>query len=341
MRSHNLNYAAVGIFVIAMLVGALGGVIMLSGHGAARDDYRMVFDNVADVKFGSQVRFEGFPVGQVEAIEPLAEDGKTRFLLRVSISRGWPIPDDSIARVTSSNFLGAKTIDIARGRSAESLQPGSRIKAAPPVDMFSAFSSVAAEVGDLTRNELRTFLDELTELAKVTNGLVDTDLRGSLQSVNNLAGSLEKSVPAITGELLTFTKDLNHTLAKAQRLLSERNVGGVEKTIHNVEEASRQFVEFSIRSQATLAQINDFVADLDQMVEANEGKVSAAVSDARYSLRAIARNIDSINHNFEGTARNMNEFSRLIRQNPGLLLSGSPRREAQFGTTAGNGRSKP
>ncbi len=33
----------------------------------------------------------------------------------------------------------------------------------------------------------------------------------------------------------------------------------------------------------------------------------------------------SIVHNLEGTTRNMNEFSRLIRQNPGLLLDGTPR----------------
>ncbi len=30
-------------------------------------------------------------------------------------------------------------------------------------------------------------------------------------------------------------------------------------------------------------------------------------------------------HNLEGTTRNMNEFSRLIRQNPGLLLDSTPR----------------
>jgi phospholipid/cholesterol/gamma-HCH transport system substrate-binding protein len=31
--------------------------------------------------------------------------------------------------------------------------------------------------------------------------------------------------------------------------------------------------------------------------------------------------------NLDGASRNMNEFSRLIRQNPGLLLGGSPREE--------------
>ncbi|MFQ5467750.1 MAG: hypothetical protein ACE5DS_06395 [Kiloniellaceae bacterium] len=33
-------------------------------------------------------------------------------------------------------------------------------------------------------------------------------------------------------------------------------------------------------------------------------------------------------HNLDGTARNMNEFSRLIRTNPGLLLDASPRAPA-------------
>ena len=335
MRIHKLNYAAVGVFVIAMLASALGAAVMLTGRTAPRDAYRVVFDNVADVKFGSQVRFEGYPVGQVEAIEPLREEGKTRFLLRVSIERGWPIPADSIARVTSSNFLGAKTVDIERGRSHQALRPGELIQGAPPVDMFAAFSAIAVEIGDLARNEVRTFLGELTALAQVTNALVDSDLRAGLRAVNNLAGGLEKSVPAITADLKRFRGDLNVTLARAQDLLSEKNIAGVSRTVGNVEGASRQLRKFTIRSQATLTQLNTFIADLDRLVENSEEDLSASVADARYSLRAIARNIDSINHNFEGTARNLNEFSRLIRQNPGLLLGGTPRKEAQVAGTAG------
>ncbi|MCF6247966.1 MAG: hypothetical protein L3J69_11470, partial [Desulfobacula sp.] len=37
--------------------------------------------------------------------------------------------------------------------------------------------------------------------------------------------------------------------------------------------------------------------------------------------------IDAVNQNVEGTARNMYEFSRQIRQNPGLLLSGGSPQE--------------
>ena len=40
------------------------------------------------------------------------------------------------------------------------------------------------------------------------------------------------------------------------------------------------------------------------------------------SLESVARHIDAVNRNLEGTTRNMNEFSSRIRENPVLLLRG-------------------
>ena len=87
----------------------------MTGQTSAHHSYYVVFENVADVRFGTQVRYEGFPVGQVEDIGPETEDGTTRFLLEISIEKDWPIPADSIARIGSSTFLGAKTVDVVAG----------------------------------------------------------------------------------------------------------------------------------------------------------------------------------------------------------------------------------
>jgi phospholipid/cholesterol/gamma-HCH transport system substrate-binding protein len=56
--------------------------------------------------------------------------------------------------------------------------------------------------------------------------------------------------------------------------------------------------------------------------------VEKSVVDLRYIVESIARRIDSMNQNLEGAARNMYEFSRQIRQNPGLLLGGTPPEDA-------------
>lgn len=312
MRNERLNYALVGGFVIAMLTAGIAAAMAITGQSGAHDRFTVVFDNIADVKFGTQVRYEGYPVGQVEAISPLAEGGGMRFLLEVSVREGWAIPADSVARIGSSTFLGAKTIEIQRGSASEALTPGARIASAPSADMFAAMAGVAGSLGELLAS---------------AQGLIDNDAAELLGSLNAVAVDTRGRVPAITGELLAITQKLNTTLDSVQQLLSQRNVEGVRTTLQNVEEISRQFVEVSGNVQGTLDRLGALVADLDEIVAANEGKVDGALDDTRYTLHAIAENIDAINHNLAGTTRNMNEFSRLIRQNPGLLLGGTPREE--------------
>ncbi len=325
MPSHRLNYAVVGIFVIAMLASAVVAAMLLTGRSIARDSYLVVFDNVADLKFGTQVRFEGYPVGQVEAIKPLVEADVTRFAVEVSVERGWRIPADSVARIGATTFLGAKTVEIQRGTAPDILVPGDRIAGAPPADMFAAVSGAAASVGNLASGRLGGLLERITDLVETANNLVETDLRSILGQVGGTAAKLDRQVPAIAGELLAFTQQLNAALASMRQVLSQQNIASVGRVIGNVEVTSRQLVEITGDVQSTLGRLDDLLGDFDRIVAANEDKVDAAVEDARYTLQAIAQNVDAINHNLAGTARNMNEFSRLIRQNPGLLLDSSPR----------------
>jgi len=333
MRHQGLNYAIVGTFVIAMLAAAVGAAVALTGSTGPRDHYTVVFDNVADVKFGTQVRYEGFPVGQVEAIRPIAEDGAMRFHLDLSVREGWVIPADSVARIQTSKFLGAKTVEIQRGEAATTLAPGSVIASAPAADMFAAMSSVAGQVGELSRDSLRPLLARLSDLVNSANRLLGDDVAPLLGSLNAVAEDTRGQVPAISRELLTFTEELNATLESVQALLSERNVQDIQQVIQNVEVVSRQLVEISLNVNGTLGQLDGVVAELENMVESNEGNVNAALDDTRYTLRSIAQNIDTINHNLAGATRNMNEFSRLIRQNPGLLLGGSAREEVRVETS--------
>jgi len=327
MKNQKLNYGIVGLFVIAMLAVAVGSGIALTGQTSAHHNYYVVFDNVADVRFGTQVRYEGFPVGQVEDIGPETEGGTTRFLLEISIDKDWTLPADSIARIGSSTFLGAKTVEIQRGQATTPIAPGARFASGAPADMFAAMSSVAGEFGDLSRDRLRPLLARMSAMIESANSLIDQDLTAFLGSLNLVAADVRDRVPEITGELKTFTANLNSTMGSVQRILSDKNVEGIEHLVQNIETVSSEFVEISINVQGTLDQVTAVIADLDRIIEANEGKVGSMLDDSRYTLHSIAQNIDAINHNLSGTARNMNEFSRLIRQNPGLLLGGSPREE--------------
>lgn len=329
MKNKGLNYAVLGLFVIAMIAAAVGATIALSGHSGAHDTYTAMFDNVADVKFGTQVRYEGFPVGQVEEIQPVVRDGAMVFRLELSVREGWKIPADSVASIGSSSLLGGKTVEIRRGTAKSALKPGDNIASAPPADMFAAMSSIAGEFGDLSRNSLKPMMERVSGLVASADNLIERDLAQLIAALNTLAGGLQTEVPQIAAEMRQFTKRLNSTLGSVQVLLSDRNLTGVTRVVENVEEMSAGFLDISKSLKGSMRQVNEIISRLDRVVQTNDSKVNNAISDARYIMQSLARNIDNFNHNISGAARNMNEFSRLIRQNPGLLLGGSPPEDRQ------------
>ena len=110
MTNHRINYAVVGIFVIAALVSLVAAVAVLTGQTGSTTTYFTTYKNVGGLKFGTQVLYEGYPVGQVEEIAPEEFKGSTRFRITLAIAEGWRIPADSIAEVSASGLLAAVTI---------------------------------------------------------------------------------------------------------------------------------------------------------------------------------------------------------------------------------------
>lgn len=303
MYSQRTNYVLIGFFVISMVVALIVSLALITGRTGASDTYYVVLGNVADIKYGTQVRYEGFPVGQVEEITPEPDGARMHFRVEVSVQEGWRIPDDSLARIGASTFLSAKTIDIASGESGQVIPVGGQIASAPPVDIFSTISTTASEISELNRKSVAPLL----------------------KSLSSLVQTAERGAPRITEELISFTERLNATLAPFQEIMTKENLDLIELSIGNVEEATGNMAALSEDLRLTLQTVDHLMANLDEVVQENKGNVDQTLKDAQYTLKAVASSVDAIMHNLDSTARNMNEFSRLIRQNPGLLLDGTPR----------------
>jgi phospholipid/cholesterol/gamma-HCH transport system substrate-binding protein len=303
MYKQRVNYVIIGVFVTAMLIATAASVALLTGRTGPTDRYFVVLDNVADVKYGTLVRYEGYPIGQIEGITPVVDGPGMKFRVDLSIRQGWQISTDSVARVASSNFLAAKTLDIESGQSRAMVEIGQQIAAEPAADMFATIAETAKEFASLSRERI-------------------TPLLATLQS---LAETIEGDAPRISRELIAFAEGLNQTLVPVQEILSDENVHAVNNILKNVEETAVTVNGFSRDLTDTMVKVDNLATNLDQLIENNKEDVDQSLKDIRYTLSAIASTVDSIVHNLDGTARNMNEFSRLIRQNPGLLLDGTPR----------------
>ena len=136
---------------------------------------------------------------------------------------------------------------------------------------------------------------------------------------------MEGGAPRILNELVAFTESLNQSLEPLQQILAQRNVDAVQSSILNMEETTGNLAAISRNLTETMVKVDNLTGNLDALVEDNKANVDQSLKDLQYTLSTVSATVDSIVHNLEGTTRNMNEFSRLIRQNPGLLLDGTPR----------------
>ncbi len=342
MRHQRLNYVVVGIFTLAMLVAGIGSMVMLSGRTGETDAYHLVMDNVADVRFGTQVRYEGYPIGQVERVVPFAENGRMQFRIEVAIERGWRISKAGVARIGSSSLLSAKTIDIARGTDAGAgtLAPGDEIASAPPIDLFTIVSNVAEELGALSRDGVKPLIEDVGRMTRKLGETFQVDLTRLMASLNVIAHAVAKRAETVTARMDSITAELDRSSRNLGRVLSDENVAAVGRVVANVERTSETVAATVAKLELTRQQVDQLIRNVDGIVEASRGTVDKSLTNLQYTLRSIATTIDSVMFNIDSTGRNMSEFSRLIRQNPGLLLGGARRDPISPASRADRGASR-
>ncbi len=400
MRSDRINYLVVGSFVIAIIAGLTIAIALLTGRTGATDTYFTSYGDATGLKFGSQVLYMGYPVGQVEEITPVVENGRVSFLVRLAVNeefKNWQVPKDSVAQIRSAGLLAAVTIDIRAGESKETLKPGDHLSGLEQSDVFVAVTDAANTLKFLTENSIKPLIENLH--AYVTNFGSVMDERGGdlITNLNILSKELASRSPELISKFIDLSDEIKHTSAQFRAVLSEDNAQKVGSVVDNMVRASenvvslteetkqqihallgpstsqkvddallnisgaseniarlsgdvneslrniltpetarkmqRAFDNFSLAATniatlskdlgATRAELDRLLAALSSSVDENRPNLRDSSSDLRYILRSVAQNIDAVNYNLEGTSRNLFEFSRLLRQDPSLLLRGS------------------
>ena len=331
MKSNRINYVIVGAFMLAMLVGLIVAVAMLTGRTGAADAYHTVYDNVTGIKFGTQVLYEGYPVGQVEEVTPIEEEGRMRFRVDLSVTEGWRIPDDSVAKVAAPGLLSAITVNIEAGTSPTGLEPGSRIKGEPAVNLLAVMSSVANDVGELAGTGIRPLLDNINRAVNSFGELLEKDAQELTRELTALTLDLAQRAPKIADNIEVLVEKMNLSTDQLQAFLNPKNRKKLEAILDNMETAATGFSQLTDELKETRRALDKVLDSVGTVIGDNRLDVEKSVVDLRYVVDSIARHIDTMNQNLEGAARNMYEFSRQIRQNPGLLLGGTPPEDAATG----------
>lgn len=284
MKNDKRNYVIVGTFVIAMTAALIAWIALMTGRSGAVDSYHLVFRNLVQLKTGAQVLYEGYPIGFVESVSPEKRDGRMLFRVDASIREGWPIPTDSMATIATGIFE-APVIEIRGGTATSLVAAGSEIPAREATDLFA----LANEASD----KLDGILEDVAEAA-----------------------------PKLLDNVAIVSEDLRTAMSQINSLIDPENVGRVDSILSNVEGATLDVNRLINDVRAAGENVNGLVQHLDALLDEESGDLSQAIDDLRHVSASLSADIDSITANLEAATRNANEFSKQIRENPGVLLRG-------------------
>ena len=280
MKKDNVNYFAVGVFVIIIMAVLFAMFYRVTGQVAGAEDYYVVFDKIAGIKRGTAVTYNGFPIGQIDDVQPLNEAGKTRYKLHLQIRGGWKIPEDSIAQIIMPGVIADRQIEITEGKSQIVLQPGATISSRETVDLMTLVSSIGNE--------------------------------------------LDASIVSLTGDASVLIKKLDTTADQLAVLLNDTNRMHLNNAFRNADEASENMLKLSQGFASINTRLEDMLRRADNLLQDNDADVRQTVIDLHRSVESVSTNMDAILYNLDASSRNMNEFTRQLRNNPGVLLGSKP-----------------
>jgi phospholipid/cholesterol/gamma-HCH transport system substrate-binding protein len=300
VKRDNINYLLVGIVVAAGFVLLLGALVLITGRSGASTAYYTHYRNVTGLRYGAPIFYEGYRIGQVGAITPERDavvDGKrsTRYKIELSVRRDWPIPKDSLARLTSTGLLADVAIGITEGSSKDAATPGSELPGVESSDIFAAVNELAGQLTDLTRNQIAPLIKNLS------------------QHVDSIASVIDKNTPELVAQSHALLTRLNNASDSLNDVLKPDNRASIAAILGNVRELSKDL-------RGTQDKLNDALGQLDSIAKENRAGVRDSVDNLRSILSALSGRIDSISQHLEVASRNFDEFAREVRKSPNRLL---------------------
>lgn len=295
MKRDNVNYLLVGSFVLLMAAVLLYALYRITGSSGKGDVYITHFPNVAGIKEGSVVTFEGFEVGNIAAVEPVMRDNRTWYRVTLNLRKQMRVPADSRALIATPGLLAAPLVEIKEGKSAEILKSGGEIAGVPATNLMESVASLAAELGQITESGLKPLLAQIGK------------------RVDTLGNSLDENVPAALGDLRSTMARLNSTAGRVEKLFSEENQKRWSGLLKNADETSANALKLS-------KELHGIRGEIDGLIKDSRVVVSGSGKDLQLTLKRA----DAILYQLESAGRNLNEFSRTVRDNPSALIQSRP-----------------
>ena len=281
------NYVLVGAVTLAMLVGLLVFTVWLAGLSNRETNcYDIYFSQgVGGLNKGSNVTFNGVPVGQISKISLLPE--RPEFIwVRIEVERDTPVLQGTTAEIHGVGFTGVSEIQLTgAARGAQRIHQAGP-QGCPVIPSSTSGLGALLNSAPELMERIQTLTERLTELLSDKN--------------QNAISDILENIDVTTREIRKRAPELGDALAEAR------------VAVHNAGVAAEQV-------SALANNTNQLVTDQGRPAIENLNKAIASVQHAADSLDATITDARPGIQNFSKST--LPELNQTVRQMRGLAQS--------------------
>jgi phospholipid/cholesterol/gamma-HCH transport system substrate-binding protein len=281
--------ALITILVFIWLYSFLKGKDLLSN----KNHFYAVYDQINSLVESSPVEINGYKVGIVQSIN-FKNDGSGRLVVKMSIAKGFVLPEKSVAEVTTATLLAGMKIRIIFGKGPGFYKNGDTI---PGILSESIITQLGSELGPI-KDKLLAMIDKLDstltginniltpELSKNLNGTV-SNLNHFTKNLDDVLGSKKDELKSMLSNLSGFSKmlsdnsaKLGNTLENLQTISDSLAAADIYTTIQNLKatfERTTQLMDGMNKGKGTAGKLftndslyinlNNGIASLDLLLK--------------------------------------------------------------------------
>ena len=301
------NETKVGILAAIAIAIFIVGYNFLKGNDifTSENEFYAKYDKVDGLAISKPVLVNGYQIGRVSA---LALQPNGQILAQFKINPKYLVPDNTIARLESTDLLGSKAVIFDLGNSLKYAIDGDTLNANVQQNIMEQVEPV--------QKKAQVIVAKLDSLLSSVNTILNPDFQKnvnrSFASIAKTLETLELTSKTVDGAVSIQAKRIDNILANAESISSnlKNNNEKITAIMNNMNNVTDQLAKANFKE--TLDNANKAVADLQATV--------AKINNGAGSLGMLL-NDEKLYNNLNNAAANLDKLMIDLQANPKRYVS--------------------
>ncbi len=301
------NETKIGALTAIAITVLILGYNFLRGNDILSREQRFyaVYSHVDGLNVSKPVLVNGFQIGRVSDMK-LQPSGRT--VVEFKINKDYPIPENSVARLISTDLLGNKAIEFVLGNSTVFADNKDTLRA----NVERSLAETVQPVQKKAENIIAKMDSLLTSVNTILNPSFQKNVDRSFKSIAATLETIEGTTKKVDGLVGTEGSRVGKILANFESISNNlrNNNDHISHIVSNFDQFSNQVAKTNF--QETLTNANKAMTDLQAAInKINNGTGSIG----------LLLNDDKLYNNLNNSAANLDKLMIDLKANPKRYVS--------------------